>query len=185
MPGFEIGGVGGNGNVAPVESRFYTSFSWEIPSLFQTNTSDNDAILLLKSASLPSIKFEVEKARGASFEYKYAGGVSFDDIKVSWYDSQGVNEFIKNWKRSVFSIETGLQAANVYKKRTIISKYLVDREGDSTPISGQDTLDGTQNYNLFGSWPQVIKESDLTYSEASIKSVEIVISYDYFTITEE
>lgn len=148
----------------------------------------NDRInVLLKSAQLPSISLEKIKATGGSHEYNFAGKPVFESIRVSMYDTVGLIDFLKEWKNSVWDKSRGLRTANYYKKNTSIVKYPIDRpdlDTDSAPDEDPNisTL-GEVKYDLFGSWPSSIKDSELSYAESSIKYVDVVITYDYFEIT--
>ena len=94
---------------------------------------------------------------------------------------------------SVFNLNDGIRTANHYKFRTKISKYLMDSDinehgndtkSDVTGVAA-GVITGVVNYELYGSWPQIIKESDLTYVEASIKTISVTLCYDYYIMSSE
>jgi len=192
MPGFTIGGIGGNGDIVDHESRFYASYNWEIPDIMTivgkmllsggSGSQKQTSTILLKTAQLPSVSFEVVKAKGGAQDYKYAGKPSFDNIKITFYDTYGLGSGLKRWSESVYNKDDGIRTANHYKANTKIRKFLVDAE--LTPgANGQGKPTGTVEYELFGSWPQMVKESDLTYVEASIKTVDVTLCYDHFVMS--
>lgn len=195
MPGFLINGIGANRTNLDHESRFYASYSWDITSIFQNNNflsfsggSLNyyaPVKLALKTAQLPSVSFDQVKSKGGAQEYKFAGKPNYDNIKVSFYDTLGLIDIIKEWSNSVFNVQQGIRTANNYKFNTRIVKYLMDREdqGDDAAENEGSLPDGIVIYDLYGSWPVMIKESDLTYVEASIKTIELSISYDHFIVS--
>jgi len=194
MPGFRINNVGGNGSAVNHESRFYSTFTWEIPSLFVKTFENNNKTysvttgydtgiqdILLKTAQLPAINYEQIKAKGGSIEYKFAGKPTFEPIKISFYDTYKLSNLLVQWSNSIWNETRGLKAANRYKKQTTISKYLIDRDL-TTSDQFKQKPDGTVKYNLYGSWPMVIRESELTYVESGIKTVELTIMYDHFSV---
>lgn len=198
MPGFRINNIGGNGTALSPEARFYTSFSWEIPSIFFardettflpnfSSFNDNQSSLvpydtdvkdiMLKTAQLPSVSFNNLKAKGASIEYKYAGQPNFEPIKITWYDTIKLGPKIKDWTKRIWDPVLGLRLAESYKFNTIIRKFT----NDYSFVNGTNEQNVVE-YELFGSWPSTFKESDLTYSEASIKTIEVTLTCDYFVV---
>jgi len=184
MPGFVIGGLGGNrGGISPGK-RYYTSFSWEIDTLSSAMGSDDSQIrnvVALRTATLPQATFDKVSTEGGSVDYKFAGKPKFEDVRISWYDTVDISRYYRRWYELIFDTDSGVKAPNAYKGDAIIRKYLSDRPdfGDTSPLAaGVDS--GNTEYKLFGSWPTSFKESELTYLEASIKSIEITITYDYF-----
>lgn len=183
MPGFAIGSLGGNRGASNTNS-FYTSYTWDVvdlnnylPSLARV-TADT---VLLRTCTLPSATFDKVKAEGGSVAYKFAGKPSFEDIRISWYDTQDMSFVYREWYDLIFNTNSGVAAPNAYKGDAIIRKYLGDRPDfneQSIYAVGKDS--GNTEYKLFGTWPTSFKESELTYLEASIKSIEITITYDYF-----
>ena len=197
MPGFVLsrengGDMGGNlrGQGASMEHNFYASFSWEIQNVqdlsskLAVSPSGGPSInlgqeILLRTASLPQITFEKVASEGGTVNYKFAGNPAFEDIRISFYDTLKFGEIYRQWVDLMFTIEEGVKPPNSYKADSRIRKYLVDRDSANAQTSG------TQIYQLFGSWPTSFKESELTYLEASIKSVELTLTYDYFTSETE
>ncbi|MCK9557748.1 MAG: phage tail protein [Candidatus Cloacimonetes bacterium] len=112
--------------------------------------------------------------------YKYAGMVTWEDIRVTFYDmvisgSSGselkVSTILQNWRKKVWSSKTGLASPTDYKKDSTIYVYNLDWTTKSTWI-------------LHGSWPSVVKEGDLTYTSTDVKVIEVTISYDWAELDE-
>ena len=124
---------------------------------------------------------------GSSLVYKYAGMVTWEDIRITFYDTaaggyiptSGVpgsaqiktSTVLKNWRENVWSSKTGLQSPSDYKKWSTISIYTLDWSIRSI-------------WTLHGSWPSVVKEGDLTYTSTDIKVIEVTISYDWAELDE-
>lgn len=173
MPGFIVNGVGGHRDTG-INSRteFYYKHFWEINNLFGTNFSNGSPLIALKDATSPVFSVVKEAYIASSLEYKFAKSVSWDDIKVTWYDSDGLLKHIRDWRRSVWTPECGLKAGGEYKKRSILSNYL-------------PTGDKSNQWTLFNSWPCSVKSGDLTYTDNDIKVVEVTVCYDWAEETFE
>lgn len=183
MPGFVIGTIGGNRTSALSSERFYASYAWEIVDInskLPWAAKVFQKALLLKSATLPTTTFQKVETEGGTVKYKFAGKPEFDDITISWHDTQYMSTFYKDWYATIFNNGSGVSAPNVYKGNAILSKYLMDRpDTGETGNSGSESS-GLVKYRLFGAWPTSFKESELTYAEASIKHITISLTYDYF-----
>jgi len=167
MPGFQVNGLGGiaGGTPGPQSTREYLySYTWEV--LEVVGNFDNLVVTSVKDITLPTFSVGVENYQGASLEYKFAKSVSYEDIKITFYDSQGLLPTFKEWRESVWTSGDGLKPADEYKKNSRINCF------DSTW-----QLD--QTYQLIGSWPSTIRYGDLTYTKSDVKIVEITITYDW------
>ena len=179
MPGFFVGDVGNHprGSASPVTEYYYT-YTWLIENLFidsnTPTTSDEKSVLVnAKEMTLPAFIVGKEMYTGASLEYKFAKSVSYDDVKVTWYDSVGLINIIKKWRESVWTPNTGLVPAGGYKKDSYLTQYIPN-------VSDQnDDVRRFVEYKLIGSWPSVIRHGDLTYANSDVKIVEVTITYDW------
>ncbi len=169
MPGFVIPGIEGGHRKAQTSRReYYYNYFWEIIKLFESPEWDSSAspVIALRDATLPTFTVNKETYQGASLEYKFAKGVTWEDIKVAWYDSEGLLDVMKLWRGNVWSPECGLSDANHYKRESIIEYYLP---------SGRKTA----RWTLKNSWPSQIRHGDLTYTSSDVKIVEVTITYDW------
>jgi hypothetical protein len=176
MPGFRVDKLGDEsrlGNVHPVSTaEFYTSYSWEIESLFDLYDplgSNNRALIYLKDATLPTFIVNSEKVMGANLEYKFAKSVAWEDVKLTWYDSTGLFEILTEWRKQIWTSAAGLKPPNSYKRESILRSYL-DSGEDSGPV---------QIFRLKNSWPSSIRHGELSYTSSEIKIVEVSLSYDW------
>lgn len=167
VPGFLVNGTGGHNNTAlSGRTEFYYKHFWEINNLFGTHFSNGSPLIGLKDATSPVFNVVKEHIVASSLEYKFAKSIAWDDIKVTWYDSKGLLNYMRDWRKSVWTPQCGLKAGDEYKKRSVISNYLP---------TGQKT----NQWTLFNSWPSMIKSGDLTYTDSDVKIVEVTISYDW------
>ena len=170
MPGFAVAPENVNFNdnnpLAPSRADYYYTYTWYAPVIQGWGVSDAQSLIHLKEASLPTYTANVEKYIGGSVEYKFAKSVSWDDIKLSWYDTVGLLPVIREWRMRVWSPAYGLRSANEYKALTTLTCFLPNGDRE-------------YSYLLYGSWPSSIKHGDLTYSNSDVKSIDVTLTYDY------
>jgi hypothetical protein len=172
MPGFAVDGNFG-GNVGTRRTRdvggstqeYLYTYTWEIFELFGT---DERLLVNAKDATTPTFSVGIETQQGASLEYKFAKSVSYDDVKVSFYDAVGMIRIFKAWRERVWTAEDGLKVADRYKRNSRLDVY---------PPTW-DIADGV-SWKLTGSWPSVIRHGELTYTSSDVKLVEITVTYDW------
>lgn len=180
MPGFTAnGGFGGHtyvkdGMVAggtPANVNFYYNYTWEVGVIMNDVVGLNKTAVVLKDCALPEVTIDKETYKGSFMEYKYAKGVSFTDVRLSFYDSYGLLDKIKTWMGSIYNDVDGLNLAANYKSDSSIWVSL--------PHGGAATR---QMYYLYGSWPTAVKYGDLTYTSSEVKIVDLTLTYDYFKV---
>lgn len=150
----------------------YTTYTWDLQNILgripQSSTGfgvTNTTLLYLKDATTPTFTAATESYISASLEYKYAKSVTWDDIKLTWYDT-GMIGVIRQWRESVWSADRGLEPSNNYKSDTVLRCFLPEE-------------DGYFGWKLKGSWPSSIRSGDLTYTSSDAKIVEVTLSYDW------
>ena len=173
-PGFEVGGVGAGIHIDSDTKPNY-NYTWQIAQLLGGTVDSGSPLIFAKDCTLPTFSATKETVEG-SVEYKYASVVRWDDIKIRFYDIPAYGyklvDLMRQWRKSIWSSDAGLQPANSisggsgYKKQSQIKVY---------------NLDWTDYYTwtLYGCWPQTIREGDLTYTSSDIKTVEVVLCYDW------
>jgi hypothetical protein len=127
-------------------------------------------VVLAKDVSLPTYSATKEEVEGSSLQYKYASGVRWEDVRITFYHVRagGTDTLTRlhGWRSSVWTPTLGLQSPDKYKNNSVITVY----------DSGWEEV---YRWMLIGSWPQSIKEGDLTYTSSDVKVVEVVLSYDW------
>lgn len=177
MPGFSINNVGGHRESPSATAEYYYSYTWTIEDMFgDFDQGTKDLIINAKQMSLPAFAVSKESYVAASLEYKFAKHVTFDDVKITWYDTVGMVALLKKWRRTVWTEETGVSAPAGYKKRTYQRQYIANKRVND---SSQSDDDRDVRYKLEGSWPSIIRYGDLTYTNSDIKIVEVTVTYDW------
>ncbi len=166
MPGFTVQSLGGTRPAAQGRVQLYHTHSWEIEDLFEQNVGLVPALIMARDMTLPTFTVDREVVSGASLKYKFAKDITWDDIRVVWYDSVGMARQLQTWRQRVWNSERGLGHASDYKRRSTLTYSLPD-------------LQSKVSWQLFGSWPAVIKQGELTYTSSEVKIVEVTVSYDW------
>lgn len=179
MPGFVVNNIGGHqtggARAAPPDAEYYYSYTWYIENMFEDVAQDSRDILIhVKDMTLPAFTANKELLIGSAVEYKFAKNVTFDDVKITWYDTVGLINIIKRWRESVWTPIGGLAPAGVYKKRSIQRQYIANTDLGEGPNDSREV-----EYRLEGSWPSTIRHGDLTYTNSDVKVVEVTVSYDW------
>lgn len=172
MPGFAIQGINGvfggqAGNVpgpSAIQEYLY-SYTWEI---FQLMGNLDSLLINAKDISTPTFTVGIETQQGASLEYKFAKNVSYDDIKVTFYDAVGMIKIFKEWRETVWTNQDGLKTAESYKRNSTLI---------ISPPSWEN--DKSVEWHLTGSWPSSIRHGELTYTSSDVKLVEVTVTYDF------
>lgn len=169
MPGFNV--ADGKDRSQPSSTiETHRSHRWRINRLVNTGDGPDlfsqDLRIYAKSVSLPSFSADEEIVLGGSITYKFAKGINFEDVKVTFYDVFGILDAIKKSMATVWSTEKGLGTAAKYKG---ISEFqLLNSDGDPTYA-----------FILKNSWIKNVTHSDLSFDSSSIKEVTLTISYDW------
>lgn len=165
MPGFSIQRIGDSTAPADDVSAYYT-YTWDIQSIFANTGLPKTPLIYLKDMSLPTFSVGTEQVKGASLTYKYASDVTWEDVKVTWYDTAGMLSYLQKWRAMVWTPEGGLQPPTSYKSDTVLTTSLPDGSSINT-------------WTLKNSWPSTIRYGDLTYTQSDAKVVDVTISYDW------
>jgi len=161
MPGFQVQTLG---KPVPSTIQYYYTYTWSLPTIFGIG-AQSPPLVLLKEATTPTFTANKENYVGSSLEYKYAKSITWEDIKLTWYDSVGLIDIIRGWRESVWTPKDGLKPATEYKQTTELECFL-------------PTGKRTYGWKLNGSWPSQIRCGDLTYTNSDVKLVEVTVSYD-------
>lgn len=168
MPGFAVqnlGGLAGDSRAVSTQEFIY-NYCWEIFDLFETQ--DKDLLVYAKEATAPVFSVGIENHQGTSLNYKFAKNVTYDDVKITFYDSVGLLRIMKNWRERVWTSDDGIKTAESYKKNSRLLIY---------PPTWN--VNDCENWKLIGSWPSTIRHGDLTYTSSDVKLVEVTVTYDY------
>ena len=165
MPGFLIGIEPGEQGVAVPNEPVY-SYTWQIDQLMGINAR-NFPLIYVKDCTLPDYTFEQEEGPGSSLKYKYAKGISWSDVKMTFYEVKGTVAKLEELKRKIWTPEGGLGIAVDYKFESAITQFTAD------------DFHVSQRLILKGSWLKGLSYSNLTYTNSDVHNVTATIAYDW------
>lgn len=168
MPGFNIitGGKGKTINFKPI----YT-YTWSVKSIFGETVEGDERYsdIMIRDCTLPTFTVKREEKQGAFLNYKFASGVDWQDIKITFYDIAFFFETIQKWRGSIISGTKGnvtLMTADNYKKESTIQVlYSYDQPA--------------YKWVMCNSWPSEIRSGELTYTASDAKIVDVTLTYDW------
>lgn len=172
MPGFCL--------VSPqaADAKPRTTYAWELTQLFGETSSSKKALIPLKDCSTPTISMAKEEVPGSSLVYKYASQANWEDVKLTFYDiPQGGNRLVdlmRQWRQRVWSAAKGIGQAHVSGSDTAGYK-----QDSFIQIRDLEFSNDYYTWQLFGSWPGVIADGELSYTTSDIKIVSITVVYDW------
>tara|TARA_R110000751_G_scaffold92334_2_gene180760 strand:+ start:2074 stop:2655 length:582 start_codon:yes stop_codon:yes gene_type:complete len=177
MPGFRVGSEGGNNDTWGIglSDKFHYTYTWKIDQLLGEISNQTTNRVHAKDVSLPALNVSLERYVASSLEYKFAKHVSFDDVKITFYDAVGLYKKLRKWRESVYTWQEGVRTAEEYKKYSSIEIY--DPTWEDAGVNSD-----AYRYDLIGSWPSKIRHGDLTYTSSDVKVVEVTLTYDYAVI---
>lgn len=160
MPGFLIGG-GNEGVPNTIEPLF--SHRWTIKSLGPVSGL---TLFLARDLTLPSLRIASQEINGGLITYKFAKGVKWDDVTVVFYDDGSVYGQLQEWLNKVYTNDKGIQSHSQYKQTSEFA--LLGGQGNPR-----------NNVTLFNSWPTVVEQGRLTYTNSELKVITVILSYDW------
>lgn len=173
MPGFNIGGGGDDFQEPASTVEIHRAHRWRIEKLGDVDF--RTVLVYAKSVTLPGFTVEEEIVSSAALKYKFAKMVNWEDVSVEFYDVFGVFDPLVEWQNEVFTPENGIGVANDYKKDCTF--ILTNGSGNDSDDNGNSL----PKFTLHGAWPKQLTHSPLSYENSELKTVSLVLSYDYVT----
>ena len=174
MPGFNInqylGGENSNAPTHTYETRRKHRWVFEALGLGTGQWRPNE-LLVLRSASRPSFKFNTADMHHNQEVVYFAGKQEWDPVTMVWYDVEqnpNISQRIYDWLSSVVTLACGklpVQAPNNYKRDATLSMT----NGVGAP---------SETWNMVGTWPETMNWQDLDYSASEIMTCEVSMRYD-------
>ena len=160
MPGFKIA-ESQQGQLKPPGKVVYL-YTWEMPLIVGGGASE----IYLKDISSPSISFETESYKSGHASYEFAKCVKWEDIKITFYDTDDVGDKILNLSQKVWDAARGIRVANEYMADSKINVLYYD---------------GTKAYSwtLKNSWVKSVSFSRLTYESSGVNNINVTLAYTW------
>lgn len=181
MPGFQIhmskdekfipsSKGAGDSRVKAKPSRPIYVYTWDIidflgEQFYRSKRFKSE--VYLKDVTLPDITFDVDEVKGSSLKYKYAKEPNFSDVKISFYDTDGLYDALNQMRKLIWNQQEGMRPANEYKKETRIMACFAD------------DITAAYEWILYGCWMKGLSSSPLTYTSSDMHNVNVVLTYDW------
>ena len=171
MPGFMIGGTGGEPQFGPgpnslVEVR--RTHRWVFETL--GHLTDRQVLLVLKSAQRPSFTFEEPEMHHNQEKIYFAGKQSWEAISLTFYDVEqdpDVSGAVWDWLESVETISNVcVRSPADYKNRNAVLAMV---DGCGNP---------DEEWTIYNGWPQQVNWNALDYSSTDLQLIEVKYRFD-------
>lgn len=170
MPGFSIGGIGGDRGGGPNSlSEVRRTHRW----IFEGYTYvGNNVLLVLKSASRPSLTFEEPAMHHNQEQVYYAGKHTWESASMSWYDVEqdpDVSAAMWDWMSKCMQFQGNMaplvSPPNQYKGT-----------GDLNMVNGEGHAN--ESWTMYNGWPQALNWGALDYTSSDLQLIEVKFRFD-------
>lgn len=175
MPGFVINGKGGNGIDPGVDGTLELRrvHRWVFETL---SPLDQKVLLVLKTASRPSVSFQEQEMFHNQERVYVAGQHEWEAITLTWYDVEqnpDVSGAIWDWMNGKggdggpFDIfeSMNINPPKTYKKDATLA--MVDGHGNAS-----------ERWKIYHGWPQAVNWQTLDYTTSDLATIEVTYRFD-------
>ncbi len=167
MPGFAITpGQAGNQRNPPVPQNAVYTYTWDIANLVGQGVGRDSPLVFVRTCNLPQITFEEDNVDTGHVDYKFPKGVKWQDVKMSFYDTEGLKDVLKAKTDSVWTPEEGISPAAEFMADTTINVNFANNEL-------------AYSWILRNSWIKQLGYTELTYEASNVFNVNIVVGYHW------
>ena len=168
MPGFNIGGFGGDQTSNVVEPR--RTHRWLFATIGRGAGQFSRAeLLLLKKANRPKFTFSEAKMDHNQEEVYFAGKQKWDPIELEWYDIEqnpDVSLGIYQWLGSVVNLpDVHVAHPRSYKKTAML-----------VMLNGFGAKN--EEWTMYGTWPMEVDWKGLDYGSSEIQTCSVKMKFD-------
>jgi hypothetical protein len=172
MPGFNVqpygGGFSSAGPSNTIEVR--RKHRWVFESLGRGEGAFSQAeLLVLQSASRPSIKFEEPSMHHNQEQIYLAGKHTWEPVKLVWYDSEqspDCSRGLYHWIETVVNVQSmGVAHPRFYKRQA----QLAVLDGIGRP---------TERWIMYGTWATACNWQELDYAATELLTLEATMRFD-------
>lgn len=164
MPGFSIGG---SGDGPPNSLETMREHRWEVTQFGPI--MQRELLRISKEVDLPGYAVDVLEILGGAHWYKFAKGIKWKDVTITFYDDGRLLPQVESWKDMVYTNESGILVhtpGSGYKQD--VTFELLDGQG--SPV---------YSVILRQAWPSQIMDGKLSHTSSEIKIITVILSYDY------
>lgn len=153
-------------------SLFYFQPQWPT-GLSDPDTTQEDAIYLVKTAQMPSTTLEEQVLNWQGFDWKFAGKRSYQDVVVTFNVDLNatIRQTFEKWSNLIHDPLT-----NFYSVHT---DYMADQTLQMIGYQGQVILE----FVLRDAWVKEVAQIQMDHSSTEVASFDVTFTYSYHTVT--
>ena len=169
MPGFDIESFRAKFQAG---ARGYLFYVKPIFPLSVPGADTDQAIYLVRSASLPEATNEEILIQWQGFDYKMAGKRTYATWEITFNIDQDANllQWYHEWSRVILDPTTNIHGSPI--------DYMVDQQVELLGLDGEPIL----KYKMVGAWPSSVGAVTLDYGTADVAQFPVTFTYQYFVV---
>jgi hypothetical protein len=148
-------------------SLFYYQPQW--PAGLQPDVSQEDAIYLVKTATMPSSTLEEVILAWQGFDWKFPGKHTFTDVNITFNVDKDakIRQTFEKWINLCHDPVT-----NFYSTHDV---FMEDQRLQMLGYEGQVILE----FTLHDAWPKEVTQITMDYQTTEIATFDVMFSYSY------
>lgn len=168
MPGFKIDGKGGDPSAAP-STDLFRDHRFKLTTFMGMNATQ-EPFYYVKDVDLPEKSIEVLEIKCPGATYKFAKSVSYTDLKLTFYGTQGLAEKIKELEDHVHKTDTGIGDFNEYLKEIELQMY----DGEESNMI---------TFKFKGCWISNTQWGSLSYGSSELKLITVIVKCNFHEVS--
>jgi len=153
-------------------SLFYFTPNW--PAGLTNFVSPENAMYLVRSATLPSTARDEATLNWQGFDYKYPTKSTYGDVTVSF--NVDINAYIRlqfeQWMNLIHN-----PVDNTY---ALSFEYMATQTLQMVGYAGSNIL----QFTLHHAWPKDVAQISMDYSTSEVANFDVTFSYQYHTLSQ-
>jgi len=169
MPGFKVAPTHMQDKQPAAPALVVYTYTWDVTNLVGSPIiigGAAGALIYLKEANFPGFAIEAETVKTGHTTYEFAKSIKWEDIKLAFYDTDGLGKQLEDLKKKVWNSTSGIRPADEYMAETTINGLYAD---DSFAYG----------WSLKNSWIKGINFSKLTYETSGINTANVTVAYSW------
>lgn len=169
MPGFNIGGFGGDFTSNLAEPRRTHRWMFTVIGKGAGRQFSRAALLVLKSATRPKFKFTEAEMHHDQEQVYFAGKQSWEPIELTWYDIEqnpDISREVYTWLGGVVDLPN-VRVAHPSSYKATAQLQMTNGIGNPSEL-----------WTLYGTWPMDVDWKGLDYTQSEIQTCSVKMRFD-------
>ena len=152
-------------------SLFYYQPQW--PGGLQADVNQQDAIYLVRTATIPSTTLEEVPLQWQGFDWKIAGKHTYNDITVGFNVDLNakVRKVFEEWSNLIHNPATNFYATH--------DQYMSDQTLQMIGYSGEVILE----FLIHDAWPKEVAQITMDYPSTEVAQFDVTFTYSYHEVS--